>query len=91
MKVAVIGNGNVGLAVFHELQKKNDITELALIGRNKKKISGEIMDFCDAGVLLSGNAPKRLTGGGYEETEGADIIVYASGVGRKPGQEPFFP
>ncbi len=36
MKVAVIGNGNVGLAVFRELQKLWEIHELALIGRNNE-------------------------------------------------------
>ena len=87
MKVAVIGSGNVGLAVFHELQRQNVINELVLAGRNKKKILGEIMDFRDADVLSPDSTFIRLLGGGYEETKGADIIVYAAGVGRKPGQD----
>lgn len=87
MKVVVIGSGNVGLAVFRELQRQNEINELVLAGRNKKKILGEIMDLRDADVLSSGSTFTRLVGGGYEETKNADIIIYAAGVGRKPGQD----
>ena len=86
MKVAVIGNGNVGLAVFRELQRQNEINELVLVGRNKKKIAGDVMDFQDAEVLCSGFTSKKLWSGGYEETKNADIIIYSAGVGRKAGQ-----
>lgn len=86
MKVAVIGNGNVGLAVFRELQRQNEINELVLVGRNEKKISGEVMDFRDADVLSPTSTSIILSGGGYNQTKGADIIVYSAGVGRKPGQ-----
>lgn len=87
MKVAVIGNGNVGLAVFRELQRQNEINELVLVGRNKKKITGEVTDFHDADVLSRAFTSRQLIAGGYEETQGADIIVYSAGVGRKPGQD----
>ena len=41
MKVAIIGTGNVGKAVFHDLQHVNLIREIILIGRNKDKARGE--------------------------------------------------
>ena len=85
MKVAVIGNGNVGMATFKELLKMREISDLVLIGRNKEKLNAEIEDFLDANILAT--APSaRITSGGYECVEGADIIVYTAGAGQKPGQ-----
>ena len=85
MKVAVIGNGNVGMATFRELQKYREIRELVLIGRNQDKIAGEIEDFRDADILQTSPAAK-LSYGGYDKTEGADIIIYTAGVPQAPGQ-----
>ena len=85
MKVAVIGNGNVGMATFKELQKLREINELVLIGRNQEKIAAEIEDFLDAQILTT-TPTAKLSSGGYEKVEGADIIVFTAGVGQKPGQ-----
>lgn len=41
MKVAVIGAGNVGKAVFHDLQHVNMVTEITLIARNKEMAKAE--------------------------------------------------
>ena len=86
MRVAVIGNGNVGMAVFRELQKLWEINELVLVGRNIEKIKAEILDFRDAEILSPSSKKSKLSSGGYEETKDADIIIYTAGVGRKPGQ-----
>lgn len=40
MKIAVIGNGNVGLATFAELQKLSEVDEIVLIGRRLDAIKG---------------------------------------------------
>ena len=85
MKVAVIGNGNVGMATFRELHKLREVQELVLIGRNQEKLAAEIEDFLDADILATAPTSK-LSYGGYDKTEGADIIVYTAGVGQKPGQ-----
>jgi len=85
MKVAVIGNGNVGMATFKELQKLREIQELVLIGRNQEKLAAEIEDFLDAQTLTP-TPTARLTSGGYEKVKGADIIVFTAGVGSRPGQ-----
>ena len=53
MKVAVIGNGNVGMATFRELQKQREIQELVLIGRSQEKLQAEIEDFMDAEALAT--------------------------------------
>ncbi len=85
MKVAVIGNGNVGMAAFGELLRMPEIRELALVGRNVERVRAEVDDYADAQVLHF--APGvRLSGGGYEKTAGADILLYAAGAAQKPGQ-----
>ena len=85
MKVAVIGNGNVGMAAFSELLRMPELEEVALTGRNVDRIRAEVDDYADAQVLHSGPAV-RLTGGGYEKAAGADILIYAAGAAQKPGQ-----
>lgn len=85
MKIAVIGNGNVGMAAFGELLRMPEIRELALVGRNVERIRAEVADYADAQILHT--APGvRLSGGGYEKTAGADILLYAAGAAQKPGQ-----
>ncbi|MBR1842396.1 MAG: hypothetical protein IJ788_03875 [Oscillospiraceae bacterium] len=78
MKIAVIGNGKVGLAVFRELQEIRGVTEVVLVGRNAKKLEGEIEDYRDAAVLRDYPSP-RFSFGGYEMTEGCDILIYTAG------------
>lgn len=85
MKVAVIGNGNVGMAAFGELLHMPEVRELTLAGRNVAKIKAEIDDYADAQVLRTA-PPTKISGGGYEKTEGADIIIYTAGAAQKPGQ-----
>lgn len=85
MKAAVIGNGNVGMAAFSELLRMPELEEVALTGRSVERVRAEVDDYADAQVLHPGPAV-RLTGGGYEKTAGADILVYAAGAAQKPGQ-----
>lgn len=85
MKVAIIGNGNVGMSTFAAMQNMREVNEIALCGRNVEKVQGEVSDYLDARVLRD-EVKCKLVGGGYEQTEGADIIIYAAGVSMKPGQ-----
>lgn len=78
MRAAIIGAGNVGKAVFHDLQRVNMIREITLIGRNRRKVDAEVMDARDAAILKDEYGPK-LHSGGYEAAEGADIIIYTAG------------
>ncbi len=78
MKVAIIGAGNVGKAVFHDLQHVNMIREITLIDRNENKAKAEVADAKDAAVLWEEYGAK-LSFGGYENTKGADIIIYTAG------------
>ena len=78
MKVAIIGYGNVGMAVFNQLLRMPEIHELVLCGRNRDRIEGELADFKDYMALNQG-IKTRISGGGYEKTAGADVIIYAAG------------
>lgn len=78
MKVAVIGNGHVGITVFRELQAFREINELVLVGRNAVACRAEAEDYCDA-IPLRMDVPGYIWGGGYELTEGADILIYCAG------------
>ena len=82
MKAAIIGAGNVGKAVFHDLQYVNMIHEITLIGRDINKVRAEVTDARDAAVLRETYGPK-LFYGGYEATEGADIIIYTAGSAKQ--------
>lgn len=79
MKVGVIGNGKVGLAVYRELQDVREVSEVVLIGRNPEKIRGEVEDYRDAALLRNYPSP-RFSGGGYEMSSGCDILIYTAGT-----------
>ena len=81
MKVAIIGAGNVGKTIFHDLQFVNMIRERTLIGRNGKAIEAEVMDALDAATLRHEYGPK-LFAGTYKDVKGADIIIYSAGTAK---------
>lgn len=78
MKVAVIGYGHVGMEMFNTLLHMPEVHELVLCGRNRERIEGEIADFKDS-LAITSRVMTRISGGGYEMTKGADIIVYTVG------------
>lgn len=78
MKVAVLGDGNVGRAVFRELQNVSNINEIVLVGRNPSRLEAEVHDYLDA-IVLRGFTLPHLSYGGYEATRDADILVYCIG------------
>ena len=54
MKVAVVGNGNVGLAVFRELQNLRQISEIVLVGRKAGKLKADVIIYGAAQALYRG-------------------------------------
>ena len=81
MKVAVIGYGNVGMAVFSAMLQMREIQELVLVGRNQDKINGELSDYLDS--LAVSDQKIKIGGGDYRNLKDADIIVYAAGYSVK--------
>lgn len=86
MKVAVIGYGHVGMAVFSSFLMMPEVHELTLVGRNVTRIEGELADYRDCQAINT-NIRKKLTGGGYENTVGADIIIYTCGPSIKSAEQ----
>ncbi len=86
MKITIVGNGNVGMALFANLINYEQIKELQLVGRDLEKMNGEINDYRDA-IVLSPNRCPKLSSGSYDKMAGSDIIIYTAGVGQKPGQD----
>ena len=86
MKVAVIGYDNVGMATFNTLLHMPEIHELVLCGRNKERIEGELSDFKDS-LAINTSIMTRISGGGYEMTKGADIIIYTAGPSVKSADD----
>ena len=63
IKVAIIGAGNVGKAVFHDLQHVNMIREITLTDRNENKVKAQVADAKDAAVLWEEYGAKLNFGG----------------------------
>ena len=61
MKAVVIGAGNVGKAVFHDLQHVNMISEITLIARNRAQAEAEVMDAKDAAVPAGELRPQAVS------------------------------
>lgn len=62
------------MAAFGELLRMPEIREMALAGRNVERIRAEVDDYADAQVLHAAPSVK-LSGGGYEKADGADILL----------------
>lgn len=86
MNIAVIGNGNVGLATVNELIRLREVDRIYLLGRDQARISGEVMDHVDAGIL-SLTPRAEIAAGKFALAAEADIILYAAGQKQQPGQD----
>lgn len=82
-KVGVVGTGLVGSSFAYALMIQGIATELVLVDSNAQKAEGEMMDFNHG---LSFVRPLKITAGGYEELEGADVVVIAAGASQRPGE-----
>ncbi len=82
-KVTIIGAGSVGATVAYTLVATGAVGEIVLIDVNEPKAQGEALDIRQATPYLH---PVKIYCGTYEDAAGSDIVIVASGVGRKPGQ-----
>lgn len=85
MKIAIIGSGNVGMSVFHELRLQQSVNEIVLIDIKVDQVKGEVDDYLDA-LALNTVPVAKMSYGDYSATKDVDIIIYTAGIGRKPGQ-----
>ena len=84
MKVAIIGGaGRVGATTAFALQCGAVVEEVALIDVLFEQAEGEALDLRHGASIRGG---QRFAAGGYELLDGADIVILAAGLRRKPDE-----
>ena len=85
-KVSVIGAaGTVGAAAGYNLALRDIVNELVFVDipDMEDKTVGQAAD-TNHGIAYDSNTVVRQ--GGYEDTEGSDVVVITAGIPRQPGQ-----
>ncbi len=82
-KITVIGTGNVGATIAYTLVISGLATEIVMIDINEEKSLGEALDIRQ-GIPFC--APCTIHAGTYSDAVDSDIVIFTSGVARKPGQ-----
>ncbi|MGI6238937.1 MAG: L-lactate dehydrogenase [Christensenellales bacterium] len=82
-KIAIIGAGHVGATTAYTLALHGAAREIALIDLDEHKARGEALDIAH-GMPLCPAA--KVSGGGYELLDGADITVMTAGANQEPGE-----
>ncbi len=82
-KIAIIGAGNVGATMAYTFALFGTASEIALIDINENKARGEALDILHGMPLCP---PAKIAGGGYEQLDGADIVIMTAGANQEPGE-----
>ena len=82
-KVAIVGAGAVGTSFAYALQISGAAQEIVLIDLDRERAEGEALDLSH-GLFFT--PPVRIEAGGYEECEGADVVVMTAGASQEPDQ-----
>lgn len=76
-KIGVIGMGNVGSTVAHDIIAKGLTDELVLIDINEAKVNADALDFADA--MANAVSHVNLTVNDYSALKDADVVISAIG------------
>lgn len=83
-KITIIGTGQVGQAIAHQLARENFCNDIILLGRKKNMAQGIALDIQHAIPLFESNS--IISGDSdYSTIAGSSIVVITAGVPRKPG------
>lgn len=82
-KVVIIGSGFVGASIAYATLIRGLCNELILIDIDQDKAEGEAMDLSHGLPFVP---PVEIRSGGFEECEGAEIIVITAGANQKQGE-----
>lgn len=82
-KVVIVGAGTVGATIAYSVVLSELASEVVLIDVNKNKAMGEAEDINHGLAYVK---QMKLKAGDYEDCKGADVVIIAAGIGRKPGQ-----
>ncbi|MCV2878220.1 L-lactate dehydrogenase [Sedimentimonas flavescens] len=83
MKVGIVGAGMVGSAAGYALALRGGASEIVLIDHNEKLAIAQAEDIAHAVPFAHACV---VGAGGYEELEGAGVVILAAGVAQKPGE-----
>ncbi|WP_437187670.1 malate dehydrogenase [Planctomicrobium sp. SH668] len=84
MKVSIIGGGGlVGSCAASALQFGRVVREIALVDVNQELVEGQALDLLHGASLI---ADQKITFGGPEASEGADVVCITAGLRRKPDE-----
>jgi L-lactate dehydrogenase len=81
-KICIIGCGKVGATAGFTLAVSGMADEIVLIDKLADKARGEAMDIAHASAMTD----TAVRAGGYADIKDSGVIIFAAGVGRKPGQ-----
>lgn len=84
MKVGIVGAGMVGSTAAYAMVLNEVAHEVVLVDINEKLARSQAADLFDATPFGSA---VRAHAGGYEQLEGAAVVVLCCGVAQKPGGE----
>ncbi len=83
MKVGIVGCGFVGSTAAYALALRGGASELVLVDIDAGLARAQAEDILHATPFA---VPVRIAAGDYAELAGARVVVFACGVGQKPGE-----
>ena len=83
MKVGIVGAGMVGSAAGFALALAGTASEIVFVDQNRALALAQAEDISHATPFHSAT---KVTSGGHDGLEGADIVILAAGVSQKPGE-----
>lgn len=81
-RVAVVGTGQVGMAIAYAMMIENTVDELLLVDVVPEKAEGEAMDLNHAMPFAS---PMNIRHGSLDDCLDLDLIIITAGAKRRPG------
>lgn len=82
-KTAIIGAGQVGSSIAYTMALSGLSGEISLVDKNEKLARGEAMDISHGMPLCP---PAKLSGGGYELLDNADLVIMTAGASQSGGE-----
>jgi L-lactate dehydrogenase len=82
LKIGIVGAGAVGSACLHSIVMRGVAREVVLVNRNAARARGMVTDIQYGAVI---ERPVALRAGGYDDLEGAALVMITAGVNEKSG------
>lgn len=84
-RITIIGGGNVGATVAHEIARQDLAKEVVIIDLKEGIAEGKALDIWQTSSIL--HFDSRVVGAtnDYERTRNSSVVVIAAGLPRKPG------